>query len=336
MFRTGNGFGFPYKLPGKEVRKARKYSQDLWKNNLWPLAKYNLDWLIKKFAPVPTWDVKPEAVPETVPEIEAKPQVVINKTPKKLKKGAVYYTDNQCEERILRLVRDNLSSVFDGPIVSVSQFPIDFAQNIVVELHRSVLTMFKQILAGAEALDADVIFLTEHDIIYHPSHFEFAPPNKDMFYYNYNCWKVDVKTGQALFYYTKQTSQVCAYKEVLVDHYRNRVKRVEQEGFTRRMGFEPGTHKYPRGFDSYESDTYMSAYPNLDLRHAHNLTSNRFKKEQFRSQRSIKGWTMADEVPFWGRTKGCFDEFLKNLSISLSKSKKGGARDGGGSDVQQS
>jgi hypothetical protein len=53
MFRTQEGFGFPYPNPG--IVKAREYSQDMWFNNKWPQAKHNLQWLIDKFSPVPDW-----------------------------------------------------------------------------------------------------------------------------------------------------------------------------------------------------------------------------------------------------------------------------------------
>jgi len=56
MFRTqGGDFGFPYKLKGSDVRKARRYSKDLWINNKWEHAVYDLDWLLDKFKPVPDW-----------------------------------------------------------------------------------------------------------------------------------------------------------------------------------------------------------------------------------------------------------------------------------------
>lgn len=55
MFRTGNGFSFPYPLRGKDVQRARKYSKDLWLNGTWPGAKHDLQWLVDKFAPVPDW-----------------------------------------------------------------------------------------------------------------------------------------------------------------------------------------------------------------------------------------------------------------------------------------
>jgi len=296
LFRTQQGFGFPYDISGRQVAHARQYSQNLWKNNKWPKAKRDLQWLLDKFAPVPDWDVS------TKKNIVEKPAV-----------GMVYYTDNQCEERILWTVRNQLNKCRNGhSLVSVSHLPIDFGENHTVDYQRSVLAMFRQILLGLEKSTADVVFLVEHDILYHPSHFDFIPPKEDVFYYNRNVWNVDAQTGQALFIMPKQVSGLCAYRLPLLEHYRKRVERVEKEGFTRKMGFEPGTHQYPRGFDYTTSQDYMSKFPNVDIRHKHNLTANRFKKEQYR--RVPKIWEESDEIPFWGKTKGRFDEFLKEVA----------------------
>lgn len=54
-FRGGGGPGFPWPASGKAQEAARKYSQDLWLNNKWPLQKRPITWLVDKFAPVPTW-----------------------------------------------------------------------------------------------------------------------------------------------------------------------------------------------------------------------------------------------------------------------------------------
>ena len=306
MFRTqGGDFGFPYTIRGKDVRRARKYSQDIWGNDKWPLATKKIEWLIDKFAPIPDWHT-PDPKNDNRTSKSAMPVV----SEQNLTKGCVYYTDNQCEERITNIVRQQLKKI-KLPIISVSQFPIDFGdKNIVINLNRSHLTMFKQILAGIEAIDTDIIFLTEHDVLYHPSHFDFIPTEK-MFYYNEHTYKLDYKTGQGLFYYTKQTSGVCAFRDLFLEHYTKRVKIVEEQGFTRKMGFEPGTR---RGIDDYTSQRYMSEFPNVDIRHRANLTSNRFKKEEFRSQRSIRGWKLVDEIPGWGITKGRFDDFIKGVA----------------------
>ncbi len=286
LFRTQKGFSFPYPNPG--VHKAREHSQWLWKDNNWPKAIHPLSWLIEKFAPVPDWEPT---------------------------KGLVYYTDNRLEETIQQAAQNKLLSSANGlEIVSVSLDPLDFGTNIQLDLKRGILTMFKQILAGLEECEADIVFLAEHDILYHPSHFDFEPPRKDVFYYNENTWKVDAKTGQALFYYCKQTSGLCASRGLLIEHYQKRIARVEAEKkYDRRIGFEPGCHNLPRGIDDYKAEQWMSEYPNIDIRHTTNLTKSRWTQDEFRNQKYCQGWKMADEVPGWGRTKGRFQEFLQEV-----------------------
>ena len=41
-----------------------------------------------------------------------------------------------------------------------------------VKAQRGIVTMFRQILAGLEALDTEYAFCVEHDVLYHPSHFQ--------------------------------------------------------------------------------------------------------------------------------------------------------------------
>jgi hypothetical protein len=187
---------------------------------------------------------------------------------------------------------------------------VELGTNIVLALERGILTMFQQILTGLEALDTDLAFLVEHDVLYHPSHFTVTPTDPHTYVYNQHCWKVNATTGQALFYYANQTSGLCADRQLLVNHYRARVQRVAAEGFSRSMGFEPGTHKAPRGFDDYGHSTWMSEVPNIDIRHGCNLTQSRWRREQFRNQKYCQGWDERDDVPGWGVTKGRFDAFL--------------------------
>lgn len=52
MFRTqGGDFSFPYPIETSQVDKARKHSQDIWRNNKYPKAIHDLNWLIQKFNP---------------------------------------------------------------------------------------------------------------------------------------------------------------------------------------------------------------------------------------------------------------------------------------------
>jgi glycosyltransferase involved in cell wall biosynthesis len=268
-------------------------------------------------------DLHFEVASASVPPPLFKPDKVrppITKLPHELTFGVVYYTDNQCEDRICRAAQDNLLKLTEPlniPIVSVSLKPIHFGKNIVMDgMQRGILTMFKQILAGLEAVDPaiDVVFMAEHDVLYHPSHFSFVPALNNTYYYNEHTYKINAENGQALFYYTKQTSGLCAYRDLLLDHYRLRVKRVETVPFSRHMGFEPGCHSYPRGVDNYPAERWMSPFPNLDIRHGHNLTPSRWRQEEFRNKDACLGWKMVDAVPGWGVTKNRFWDFLAELN----------------------
>lgn len=328
MFRTqGGDFGFPYQISGNQVSRARQHSKWLWIGGNWDKAVRPLSWLLEKFKPIPDWhNGLPEAKPRQKP---AKGQTGP-------KKGLIYYTDNRPDAAILTRVMGQISRCANGfEITSASLKPLSFGKNVVIPRKRGILTMFLQILAALENSKADIVFFCEHDVLYHPSHFDFVPPAKDVFYYNENTWKVDAKTGQALFYYTKQTSGLCAYRDLLLAHYQKRIKRLEEnskalrikglpvkhDGFSRHMGFEPGCHRYPRGVDNYRAERWMSPVPNIDIRHGLNLTPSRWDRAEFRNPDACLGWTLADEVPGWGRTKGRFQEFLEDVKHGNAYSK---------------
>lgn len=304
MFRTqGGDFGFPFPLSGNQVDKARKYSRELFLNNTWEGQIKPLSWLIEKFAPLPDWH-KPENKDILDKVMKAgeefyKKKGIVNREPQPTK-GIIYYTDNQLNLQIAHRVQKNLKEI-GLPIVSSSLKPMPhFGKNIHVKLKRGYLTMFKQILAALEASTADIIFFCEHDVWYHPSHFEFTPPSKDKFYYNENVWKLKWGDTKALHYDCKQVSGIAVYRELALEHYRKRVKLVEKayktmntedfNRYIRKMGFEPGTHNRAERVDDLTSESWKSKYPNIDIRHDSNLSHTRWKKEQFRNKKSTRGW----------------------------------------------
>jgi hypothetical protein len=217
-----------------------------------------------------------------------------------VRKGIVYYTDNRPDEAILSAVQRQIKKA-ELPIVSVSLQPLaDFGHNFVMVAKRGYLTMFKQILAGLEAIDADVIFFCEHDVLYHPCHFDFTPSLNTVYYYNENVYKVEYPSGRAVFYYCKQTSGLCAYRELLIEHYRKRVEVVTEKGYSRDIGFEPGTHNRPARIDDFKAESWLSKYPNIDIRHNKNLTPSRWSKDEFRNPKFTYGWREATDIEGWG------------------------------------
>jgi glycosyltransferase involved in cell wall biosynthesis len=284
LFRTDNMGGFPYDNPQSKVEEAREKSRDLFLNNKYPNAIHDIKWLVDKFAPVPDW------------HDEAKT------------KGIVYYTDNLLDPKISFAVQEKLKE--SGlPIVSVSLKPMDFADNVVLPLERGYLTMAKQILAGLERMNADIVFFCEHDVLYHPSHFDFMPPTDDKYYYNMNSWITRMTDGFSVYYDHKSLSGLCAYRSLLITHYKERIKKIEQNGFSRKMGFEPGTHNRAERVDDIKAEGYFSALPNIDLKHGKNLTVARWKQEDFRDQKNCQNWKQSFEIEGWGDTK----ELIKRI-----------------------
>jgi len=331
LFRTGNGFGFPYKLSGNQVGRARKYCKNMWRENRWGKQVRPLSWVMDKFWPVPGWTDEEKAKADRAGEEfyrrRAKRSRVLDDDDLALpkmseipatfnqSKGIVYYTDNQCQERIAATARNTIKEAANGhDIVSVSQYPINFGTNVVLPIERSVISMFKQMLKGIEKSDAEIIFFCEHDVLYNSTHFDFTPERDDVYYYNDNVWALDAKTGQALHYAgMKQVSGLVAYRSLLLDHYTRRVAHVEKHGFTRKIGFEPGKKK-PNGLDNYEYKYFTSKHPIVDIKHPGTVTRGRFKLDQYRCRNRIKdSWTLSDEIPYWGKTKGRFDEFLRGI-----------------------
>lgn len=363
MFRTqGGDFSFPYKQSGRQIDHARKYSRDLFFNNKWDGQIYPFSWLLEKFKPVPEWhedkgkklleDIKKKGeefykrkgilttaglneIYDKVTQLEEpKVPVTINETNKEVlyvgtepKKEIIYYTDNRLNLKIAHKVQKNLLKM-EIPIISVSLKPMTFGRNIHLPLERGYLTQAKQILAGLEASSADLIYFCEHDVLYHYTHFSYVPETKHGYFYNTNVWRVRAEDGHALWCDNlQQLSGLVAYRKTLLEHYRKRVKKLEdyiennitwawagtdyehkskitQEQFNRyarAMGFEPGTHGRPERVDDIPAFSFMSEYPNIDIRHDNNFTSSRWKKEQFRNKRYTEGWREShiSKLPGW-------------------------------------
>ena len=165
-------------------------------------------------------------------------------------KGIIYYTSNRLDERIMKMNQE-LILKSGLPIVSCSLRPIDFGKNIVLNLDRGVHTMYKQILTALEASEADYVFFCEHDVLYHPTHFDFETTNDEIFYYNTNVWKWDWNSQKIITYdHCVSVSGLYVNRLKAIEHYRKRLETIVAKGYdklishnpawARQMGYEPG------------------------------------------------------------------------------------------------
>jgi hypothetical protein len=202
------------------------------------------------------------------------------------------------------------------PIVSVSlNKPIDFGNNFVMEGERGALMMHRQILKGLQESKADIVFLCESDVLYHPSHFDYVPKRNDVFYYDVNVWKVRYPDGHAVWTDDlQQVSGVCAYRELLLDFYTKRLEQIEREGFNRH--YEPGLKQTVYGYHKggkYGVQNYSAKVPNICIRHDHTLTKSKWSVNDYRNKEYAKGWTEADSVEGWGDARKLMEEICGSV-----------------------
>ncbi len=216
-------------------------------------------------------------------------------------KGILYYTDGEVPAGIDARVKKHLKKA-GLPITAVSLKPIDFGDRpIHFAGERGVLTMAEQILYGLRQMTEDVVFFCEHDCLYDRSCFDFVPDNKNKVYYNINVWKIHMEKNYGLKVDDcRQLSGMCAYRETLIPHYEERVRRLRSGESATKMGYEPGTHQRRERIDDLKSDTWKSQVPMLDLRTGRNLTKSRWNQEDFRNKKYTEGWLESKVIPTWG------------------------------------
>ena len=247
-------------------------------------------------------------------------------------KGCIFYTDLRPKWFILEKCKETLKKNCPYPIVSVSlNKPIDLGKNIVLEgRERSYPTMLKQIAMALEELDTDIVFFLEHDVLYHPSHFDFVPPTDTVYYYNINNYRWSVKEDFAITYSGFHSlSALCCNRKLALEHFKARLKYIEDKGWDlerareprwgRVIGYEPGTKPRRRGgFSDDTFEVWKSAGPNLDIRHRHCFSSPKTHREDFKHLPEDFTEVKLEEVPYWD-LKALSQEWLGQYLHQLTK-----------------
>ena len=211
-----------------------------------------------------------------------------------MKKGIIYYTPNDLHPIIWEPCLKQLKKAWKGDVVSVSLKPLDFGDNYVMEnVKKSYPTMIRQILLALQKSTADYVFFCEHDVLYHPSHFDFVPPTDHLYYYNINNYRWRWATDVAITYGTLHSlSGLCCNRETAVKHYKYRIEVMEQQKldeqrwreprWARKFGYEPGTKKRRRGGITNEDyEVRKSELPNIDIRHRGTFSHPKTFKREF-------------------------------------------------------
>lgn len=234
-------------------------------------------------------------------------------------KAIVYYTDNSLEESYAPQIRKHLQiAAGDIPIISVSQKPLQFGHNIVTDFNGSnYINYTKQIWLGVSESNTTIVYLAEHDNLYHASHFAFTPIDNECFYYDTNTiWGFPTRNRYAKRPGVSRMAvgMLCAYRKVLLEAMTERLTFLMMGYSYQRRGRRKCLHACEPGVSDKRAlwngrryaelsphwyQTYHSEVTNIELRHSSNLSGTRNihrYKERYK------------EMPYWGSLKDIFGQ----------------------------
>jgi hypothetical protein len=104
----------------------------------------------------------------------------------------IYYTANRKKEPFAKEIRESLlEALGKTPLISVSQYPLEFGKNICVgDVGHTLANGWRQLQIGAMAATTPFVCAAEDDMLYPKEYFQFRPDREDTFYFADPCFHV--------------------------------------------------------------------------------------------------------------------------------------------------
>ncbi len=212
----------------------------------------------------------------------------------------IYYTANAIPSTFALLMRQDLQGKCGAtPVICVSQKPSqDYSENnIVVDLPRHHLSIYRQALIGAKAASTKYIALCEDDILYSPEHFKHRPqPGK--FAYNMNYWNITT-WGDPMFTQKsggrRNLGNLICERELFIRAMEERFLRWPDDSkINLGLWAEPGKYERQLDVSIQETEAFYTNPPNIMFSHQ---TALSFEGLGIRKR---LGEIRALEIPYWG------------------------------------
>lgn len=208
----------------------------------------------------------------------------------------IYYTANVISEKFAWNIQYQLSKVANRyPVISVSHKPIAFGQNIIVDLPRHHLSIYRQALIGAKQATTKYIAMAEDDILYSPAHFKFRP-KEGKFGYNLGTWNI-FTWGEPLFNHKERRnmSGLICERELFIEALEERfAKWPDDSKIDLGHWAEPTKYERQLGVKVQEPEFFFTDPPNIVFTHQTALSYDNLGK------RKRMGDLRAEVIPYWG------------------------------------
>ena len=210
----------------------------------------------------------------------------------------LFYTASRIPEKFAMNVRNHLLMTAQGkPIISISQKPIDFGENICVgDIGYTVPNVYAQILTGAKAAKTQYVACCEDDTLYVPEHFDYTLPY-EAFCYNKHRW--NLTNGH--FYLRHRSVNMCsciAPTLLMINTLEERFEKMRM-GWTLLHFGEPGRRERMNGLTEVRSALFNTDNPIIQINHSSSLGGLRAK---------LKTDIVQVELPMWGKATDLWEK----------------------------
>ena len=204
----------------------------------------------------------------------------------------IYYSSCRENPEFEKKVQDNILSVTDLPIISVSQKPIDFGENICVgDVGVSGFNCFRQIQIALQNTDADFVISAEADCLYPSDYFKKDIFADDKCFRNNNLYVMG--DHRPYFWHKKEgaTHSQVINRKFYLDRL-NKLFEGAPEWSTEEFNFPKERHKQADIFDGSEIRRYFLPYPVVQIK-----THNGMRYHTHSERINIY------DIPYWGNGK---------------------------------
>lgn len=183
----------------------------------------------------------------------------------------LYYTANKEPEYFMKNIQQKLrETVGDTRIISVSQKPMDFGDNICIgEVGMSLYNLYKQVLLAVSEAKTKYVAIAEDDMVYSKEHFEYRPPI-DTIGYDLNKWALFTWRPEV---FSKRTdrrvmSMCTAPREMLKHTLEERYMKYPEVSAIPEIIYkyywgEPGRFEDHVGISKVKTEKYESSVPSV-------------------------------------------------------------------------
>lgn len=219
----------------------------------------------------------------------------------------VYYTANVLREPFFANVQRQLvEAAGDIPIISVSQKPISLGRNICVELGRSYLNIYRQMLIGAKSAETKYIAFAEDDTLYSAEHFRTYLPKDDEFAFDMARWSFYTWTQPPTYSikYRHSNSTMIAVRELFIEAIEERFSKYPDDSKTPlRYWGEPTRYEGRLRVTVRKPFEFTAQVPCITFSHPDAIGYD------IQGATKRMGEIKAYDIPYWGKASEMAERF---------------------------